>query len=244
MLCNVYRPLTMGWEEDDWFWEWVGLVSMHRASRVYKLPRLVRQKVLSCYTLYSILKLQYQYLVLPLDQLFTQTPYILVISYPIPMLSTQAHVSVKTSRQAAQLGKAAAIGFVRTSSSSSSLVGCPAGIRLGAVASIQNHQARLFSTTPATQLRDFFPVKETAHIQTTPPAWPHHGYSFEEMNSVEPAHRPPRGLGDKAAWRIVRLARYCMDKATGMERSQQVDKKNPTTAIAASKPLTESQWVS
>lgn len=160
------------------------------------------------------------------------------------MLSTQAHVSVKTSRQAAQLGKAAAIGLVRTSSSSSSLLGCPAGLRLGAVASIQNHQARLFSTTPATQLRDFFPVKETAHIQTTPPAWPHHGYSYEEMNSVEPAHRPPRGLGDKAAWRIVRLARYCMDKATGMERSQQVDKKNPTTAIEASKPLTESQWVS
>lgn len=159
------------------------------------------------------------------------------------MLSTQVH-TIHTSRQAAQLGKVAAISLVRTvsSTSSSSLLGCPAGLRLGA--SQRSNQARLFSTTQATQLRDFFPVKETAHIQTTPPAWPHHGYTYEEMNSVEPAHRPPRGFGDTAAWKIVRFARYCMDKATGMDKAQQVDKKNPTTAIAASKPLTESQWVS
>jgi hypothetical protein len=34
-----------------------------------------------------------------------------------------------------------------------------------------------------------------------------------------------------------------MDKATGMDRNQQVDKNNPTTAVVAKKPLTEAQWV-
>lgn len=160
------------------------------------------------------------------------------------MLSTQVHTHANASRQAAQLGKAAALGFVRSVSTSSSLVGYPATLRLGC-ATLQHHNiSRSFSTTPAAQLRDFFPVKETTHIQTTPPAWPHHGYTMEEMAAVVPSHRPPRGFGDWAAWKIVRLARWCMDKATGMDREQQVDKRHPTTAVVASKPLTEAQWVS
>ena len=60
---------------------------------------------------------------------------------------------------------------------------------------------------------------------------------------MTPGHREPRTAGDKAAWRLVRLARYCMDKATGMDRDQKVDKNNPTTAVVAKKPLTEAQWV-
>lgn len=103
---------------------------------------------------------------------------------------------------------------------------------------------RHFSATPRNQLRDFFPAKDTPHILTTPAAWPHHGYTFEEMKAVVPAHRKPEGLADWAAWKVVRMARWCMDKATGMDRGQQVDKKNPTTAIVAEKPLTEAQWVS
>jgi hypothetical protein len=66
---------------------------------------------------------------------------------------------------------------------------------------------------------------------------------MEEMKAVVPAHRKPDGLVDWAAWKVVRMARFWMDVATGMQRSQQVDKKNPTTAIAAEKPLTEAQWV-
>jgi len=58
-----------------------------------------------------------------------------------------------------------------------------------------------------------------------------------------PAHRAPRGFSDWAAWKLVRFARYCMDKATGMERSQRVDKKHPTTSVVAEKPLTEAQWL-
>jgi len=66
---------------------------------------------------------------------------------------------------------------------------------------------------------------------------------MEEMLAVTPAHRKPRGFSDWLAWKTVRLARYCMDKATGMSREQQVDKMNPTTAVEAQKPLTEAQWL-
>lgn len=62
--------------------------------------------------------------------------------------------------------------------------------------------------------------------------------------AVEPAHREPKTIGDKTAWKIVRVARYCMDKATGMDRDQKSDKSKPTTSIVAQKPLTEAQWVS
>ncbi|KAL7892559.1 alternative oxidase domain-containing protein [Trichoderma sp. SZMC 28014] len=108
---------------------------------------------------------------------------------------------------------------------------------------LYSQTVRAFSTTPVSQLKDIFPAKDTPHIKTTPAAWPHPGYSMEELRQVVPDHRPPRGFGDWAAWKIVRFARYCMDKATGMDREQQVDKKHPTTAIKAEKPLTEAQWL-
>lgn len=153
------------------------------------------------------------------------------------MLSFQIQHS-QASRQAA---KAVALGFARTISSSSSMARATTALRAGCAASQQH---RLFSSTPKHQLRDFFPVKETPHIQTTKPAWPHEGYTYDEMLAVEPAHRPPKTVGDYTAWKIVRFARYCMDKATGMDRDQKSDKTKPTTAIEAQKPLTEAQWVS
>lgn len=66
---------------------------------------------------------------------------------------------------------------------------------------------------------------------------------MEEMLSVETAHREPRTFGERVAWKLVRFARFWMDKVTGMEREQRVDKNHPTTAIVAEKPLTEAQWV-
>ncbi|KAG6065674.1 Alternative oxidase, mitochondrial precursor [Claviceps humidiphila] len=66
---------------------------------------------------------------------------------------------------------------------------------------------------------------------------------MEEMLAVEPVHRKPRNMSDWAAWKIVRFARFWMDKMTGMGRAQQVDKKHPTTAVVAEKPLTEAQWL-
>lgn len=83
-----------------------------------------------------------------------------------------------------------------------SVLSSPAGLRLA------SQQPRHFSTTPATQLRDFFPEKETAYIRKTPPSWPHQGYTEEEVLSVVPEHREPKTVGDWLAWKLVRIARY------------------------------------
>ena len=102
---------------------------------------------------------------------------------------------------------------------------------------------RSFSTTSPNHLKDFFPAKETEFIRTTPPAWPHHGYTEAEMLAIEPAHREPKTFGDWAAWKVIRLCRWGMDVATGLQPEQQVDMKHSTTSTAATQPLTEGQWV-
>lgn len=154
--------------------------------------------------------------------------------------TTRTRAPLVASRQSAQLAKAALV-------SATTSQGSQAGLRLrlaGAAASTHYCQGcRSFSTTPVSQLKDFFPAKDTHLIQTTPPAWPHPGFSMDEMLAVKPAHRKPRTFGDWVAWKTVRFARFWMDKATGMDREQQVDKANPTTAVEAQKPLTEAQWV-
>ncbi len=100
-----------------------------------------------------------------------------------------------------------------------------------------------FSTTSAVRMRDVFPAHETEHIRQTPPAWPHHGFTEAEMLAVTPGHRPPETLGDRFVWRLMRVCRWGMDLATGMRRDQKSDKRFPTTAVAADKPLTEAQWM-
>ena len=148
------------------------------------------------------------------------------------MLVTRVQPRLCSGRAVSAIGRTVAFSYVQP------------GLKTAGIAYQQRHQPpRLFSTTPSTFLRDFFPSKETQYIRTTPPAWPHQGYSEEELNGVVPAHRPPRTLGDRIAWRVIKFARWAMDKATGLEPEQQVDKNNPTTAIHASKPLTEAQWV-
>ncbi len=150
------------------------------------------------------------------------------------MLSTTTRARAPAaSAQAAKLVKAAIV----------SANASPVGLRMSQVSQHQCTAQRSFSTTRPSQLRDLFPSKDTARIQTTPAAWPHPGYTMEEMLAVVPAHRKPRGFGDWVAWKTVRFARYCMDRATGMDRAQQVDKAHPTTAVVADKPLTEAQWV-
>ncbi|KAJ9639831.1 inducible alternative oxidase 2 [Knufia peltigerae] len=103
--------------------------------------------------------------------------------------------------------------------------------------------ARCFSTTSVSRLRDFFPSQETKYIRQTPAAWQHHDFSEEEMLNVTPAHREPRSWGDWSAWKLIRFCRWGMDLATGLRAEQQSDKSKPTTAIVASKPLTEAQWL-
>lgn len=154
------------------------------------------------------------------------------------MLSIRVHPQLCSPKHACQLSKTVAPLL-----HSSSLLGNQAGMRISVVAIQQHGSSRQFSTTPERKLRDFFPAKETEHIRVTPPAWPHHGYTEKEMLEVVPAHRKPETVGEWAAWKFMRFCRWGMDFATGMKGEHKVDKTNPTTAVAAIKPLTESQWM-
>jgi hypothetical protein len=154
------------------------------------------------------------------------------------MLSTRAQIKLYAPKQVARFGRTVAVGHIYPS-----VVSYPAGLRIACAASQHSQSPRAFSTTSIAQLKDFFPAKETHFIQKTPAAWAHQGWTEEQMLSVEVGHREPKTVGDWVAWRLIRFARWCMDKATGLSSEQQVDKKNPTTALDAAKPLTEAQWL-
>ncbi|KAL2128083.1 hypothetical protein VTI74DRAFT_9749 [Chaetomium olivicolor] len=146
-------------------------------------------------------------------------------------------------KQGAKLSRAVAPFLYQTQTLG---LGYPATLRITALVhqtSRQPSTARNFSTTTPNHLRDVFPTKETAFIRKTTPAWEHPGYTEEEMLTVTPGHREPKTVGDWVAWKLVRLARWATDIATGIGREQQVDMKNPTTAVVAQKPLTEAQWL-
>jgi hypothetical protein len=153
------------------------------------------------------------------------------------MLSTKAQIRLCSTKQAAQLSKAV------TPLVQNSTLRYSGALRAGVVTVFQHGNTRAFSSTPERKLRDFFPVKETDHIRQTLPAWPHHGYTEQEMLDVVPAHRAPENWGDKIAWKIMRVCRWGMDFCTGMKSEQKVDKKNPTTAVTTIKPLKEEQWL-
>ncbi|KAJ4422876.1 inducible alternative oxidase 2 [Gnomoniopsis sp. IMI 355080] len=155
------------------------------------------------------------------------------------MFAPRTTTKLCSPKSTAQLSRAVA-PLLQTSSSSSSII----GLRLAATTTAPClSSCRTFSTTPTNHLRDFFPAKETANIRTTPPAWPHHGYTEAEMLAVVPGHRPPETIGDRIAWMLIRTSRWCMDKATGMSKAQKTDKKRPMTAVVAEEPLTEAQWL-
>lgn len=123
------------------------------------------------------------------------------------MISARFNGKLCSPKQVAQLSRAVA----PISQTTSSIIGRPVGVRIACLAASQPHHPstpRSFSTTSASRLRDFFPAKETAYIRETPAAWAHHGYTEAEMLAVVPDHRPPRTLGDKLAWRLVRMCRY------------------------------------
>ncbi|KAL1886920.1 Alternative oxidase, mitochondrial precursor [Ceratocystis pirilliformis] len=108
---------------------------------------------------------------------------------------------------------------------------CQGGLRRG------------FACTAASHMRDFFPAQETKAIRTTPPAWPHHGYTYDEMHKVVPGHRKPRTAGDWAAWKFVRFCRWGMDAVTGMSKAQKAQANVPAGQVVTVKPLTEAQWL-
>ncbi|KAK7923163.1 Alternative oxidase [Apiospora marii] len=153
------------------------------------------------------------------------------------MLSVRVQPKLCTPSQALQLSRVIA-PLLHNSSP-----GYSAGLKGTTICIQQRGNSRAFSTTPDCKLRDFFPVKETEHIRQTLPAWPHHGYTEQEMLDVVPDHRPPQTMGERVAWKFMRFCRWGMDFTTGMQKEQKVDKANPTTAVTAIKPLTEAQWL-
>lgn len=120
------------------------------------------------------------------------------------MLSTRVNSKLCSPKQAASLCRSM-VPFYHTQSS---ILNYPVGLRIAAVH--QTQHGRSFSTTPVTGLRDVFPAKETEFIRQTPPAWPHHGYTEEEMLTVIPAHRETKTVGDWVAYKLVRLCRYVL----------------------------------
>lgn len=94
--------------------------------------------------------------------------------------------------------------------------------------------------TPSASTKE---VRDGNAFATLPLTWPHEGWNENVLLNVVPSHREPRTFGDWIAWKIVRTCRFWMDLVTGMRPEQQVDSKHPTTAISASKPLTERQWL-
>lgn len=157
------------------------------------------------------------------------------------MFAPRVNTKLCSPKQASQLGRAVAplLQTYISSGSTSSVV----GLRLAATTASTSTQHRSFSSTPANHLRDFFPANETENIRTTPPAWPHHGVTEAAMLAVEPGHRAPTTLGDRFAWRLMRLCRWGMDTVNGLSKDQKTNKKEPTTAVVADKPLTEAQWL-
>lgn len=121
-------------------------------------------------------------------------------------------------KRAAQLSRAAAPLFYQVHTPG---LGYSAALRVAAVAHLTRQPSpsrRDFSTSRAAQLRDYFPAKETAFIRRTPPAWPHPGYTDQELLSIVPEHREPKTLGDWTAWKLVRLCRYVRDIETPSAR--------------------------
>ena len=121
------------------------------------------------------------------------------------MLSTRVSHQLCLPKQFAQLGRAAAPLYqVRIG------LGSPVSLRLANAVSQSLHHGpavRAFSTTGVARMKDFFPATETEHIRQTLPAWPHHGYTYQQMLDVVPGHREPETLGDKAAWKFMRFCR-------------------------------------
>ncbi|KAK0666470.1 AOX1 alternative oxidase mitochondrial precursor encoded by the AOX protein [Cercophora samala] len=153
---------------------------------------------------------------------------------------TSNHICLCCPKQTARITKA----VLSSRPAYSTGLGYPVALRLSPIVSQSSScRPRSFSTSRPDHLKDFFPVKETAYIRKTPPAWPHHGYTEGEMLAVVPQHRKPGSVSDWLAWKLVRLCRWGTDIATGIKPEQQVDKSNPTTAVAAQKPLTEAQWL-
>lgn len=74
---------------------------------------------------------------------------------------------------------------------------------------------RPFSTSRPALIKEFFPKPETDKIRETAPAWPHPGFTKDQMEAVAFAHRDVRNWSDRVALAMIRTMRWGLDLATG-----------------------------
>jgi len=91
---------------------------------------------------------------------------------------------------------------------------------------------RNFSNSSTTNIKEFFPKRDTEKVRRTEAAWPHPVYTPEQMNSVVVAHREAKTMSDKVALIAVKVLRYGLDLATGYKHDKAValNKKDPAAA--------------
>ncbi|KAI5363576.1 putative alternative oxidase [Septoria linicola] len=83
----------------------------------------------------------------------------------------------------------------------------------------QHHVAtRNFSTSKATQWKEFFPEPDAPTIKQTAPAWPHPVYTYDQMNQVQVAKRECKTWSDRIALTFVRTLRWGLDTASGYRK--------------------------
>nr|AAN39883.1 mitochondrial alternative oxidase [Aspergillus nidulans] len=74
---------------------------------------------------------------------------------------------------------------------------------------------RFISSTPQSQIKDYFPPPDAPKIVEVKTAWAHPVYSEEEMRAVTVGHREAKNWSDWVALGSVRLLRWGMDLVTG-----------------------------
>jgi len=81
---------------------------------------------------------------------------------------------------------------------------------------------RHFTSTPTTQIKDFFPEPDSEKIRVTDPAWPHPIYTEKQMSNVVVAHREVRNMSDRVALTAVKILRWGLDLASGYRHDKAV----------------------
>ena len=80
---------------------------------------------------------------------------------------------------------------------------------------------RQFSTSRRSNIEFFPPAKDTPNIKETRAAWPHPQISEQQLQSIEGfVHRDCKTWSDKAAYGLVRTARWWMDLFSGYRHDE------------------------
>ncbi|OJJ77859.1 hypothetical protein ASPBRDRAFT_113570 [Aspergillus brasiliensis CBS 101740] len=114
------------------------------------------------------------------------------------------------------------------------------GLRCSASLGATRHQTagkRFISTTPKSQIKEFFPPPTAPHVKEVETAWVHPVYTEEQMKQVAIAHRDAKNWADWVALGTVRMLRWGMDLVTGYRHPP------PGREHEAKFKMTEQKWL-